>query len=259
MKILKFQLVLLSIILAVSCNIENNDDPGSKASLQITLTDAPTDYGAVWIDVQDVKIKSGSDSSWQYIENVNRGMYNLLELTGGVDTLIAQSLVDTGFLVQIRLVLGENNYLVMDGDSIHLTTPSAQQSGLKISLNEKLNADVNYKLVIDFDASKSIVEAGKSGKYILKPVIRAFMEAQDGAIMGSIADTIPAVVYAIQDADSMSSYPDSTGKFIIQGLPEGNYNVFIDAGESWIDSTLTDIMVETGKVSNLGYIELDLN
>lgn len=232
MKLLIIKFTILSIVLIVSCNLENTNNSGGKAFLQIMLTDAPAEYEAVLIDVRDIKIKNSADGSWQYLDYVERGIYNLLELTGGVDTLIAQSIIDTGAIAQIRLVLGENNFLIMNGDSIHLSTPSAQQAGLKINLYEKIKADITYKLVLDFDASKSIVEAGNSGKFSLKPVIRAFMEVEDGAIMGSIADSIPAVIYAIDEADSLSSFPDSTGKFLIQGLSEGSYDVYIDAGES---------------------------
>ncbi|MDZ7680538.1 MAG: hypothetical protein U5J63_02220 [Fodinibius sp.] len=70
----------------------------------------------------------------------------------------------------------------------------------------RFEPDIEYVLLLDFEASKSVVKAGSSGMYLLKPVIRA----KEKAITGNIAGTVnPAgakpVVYAIADSDTLSS------------------------------------------------------
>ena len=42
---------------------------------------------------------------------------------------------------------------------------------------------------MDWDVQKSIVKAGNSGNYNLKPVIRVTAEANSGTISGRIADS----------------------------------------------------------------------
>ena len=54
---------------------------------------------------------------------------------------------------------------------VPLTTPSAQQSGLKMNVNITVPAGREVDFAIDFDACKSFVKAGKSGKILLKPVL----------------------------------------------------------------------------------------
>lgn len=48
-------------------------------------------------------------------------------------------------------------------------TPSGQQSGLKMNVNLPVPAGQVADFAIDFDACKSFVKAGNSGKYLLKP------------------------------------------------------------------------------------------
>ena len=123
--------ILISVIVTVislsACEKDSMQSSSNKTNLAIHLTDAPADYEAVLIDVQDVMInRSGEDEGWTSLENIKTGIYNLLELTGGIDTLIASSELDTGIVSQIRLILGENNSLVIEGDTVFLSTPSAQ-------------------------------------------------------------------------------------------------------------------------------------
>src|SRR6476660_4621200 len=113
-------------------NDDNNNNSGSgTARMRVSMTDAPGEYDEVNIDVQDVMIKSTSDtgdSGWVSVGNITPGVYNLLDLTGGVTTLLADNDIPAGHLGQIRLILGDNNTVVKDGVSYPLNTPSAQQS-----------------------------------------------------------------------------------------------------------------------------------
>lgn len=243
-----------------SCENEEKTSSGDNAFLRIHLMDAPANYEAVLVDVQEVMYKTKGDSSeWLPLDDVQAGIYDLLTLTGGNDTLIASSEIDTGVVAEIRLILGLENSLVMDGDTIPLKTPSAQQSGLKIKINEELEGGAEYKILLDFDASKSVVKAGNSGNYILKPVIRAIFEEivpVTGDIKGQIADSIDAVIYAIHETDSVGTYPDTTGTFMIRDLPEAMYSVLIEPAEGWKDTTITNVEVVAGTVNDLGFIEL---
>ena len=71
---------------------------------------------------------------------------------------------------QLRLVLGNNNNIVVDGETHPLTIPSGAQSGLKIKVHKKLNKTLE-DLVVDFDAGLSVHQEG-TGDYKLRPVLR---------------------------------------------------------------------------------------
>src|SRR5258705_2673224 len=153
------------------------------ATVQVRLTDAPGDFEEVNIDIQDVQVNSDTSSGgWVSLDVKNKGVYNLLKLTNGLDTLLGDIQLPEGEISQIRLILGNNNTVKVSGQSLALKTPSAQQSGLKIQVHTTLKAGVNYNITLDFDAARSIVATG-NGSFNLKPVIRSVV-----AVAGSVAD-----------------------------------------------------------------------
>jgi hypothetical protein len=153
------------------------------------------------------------------------GMYDILKFRNGMDTLLLRGTVPVGKVNQIRLILGEGNTVVVDGVAEPLTTPSAQESGLKLNLNETFVAGGAYDIWIDFDAAKSIHQTG-NGKYMLKPVIRAYSAATDGRIKGAVLPVAAlTTVYVSNGVDTYSAIPGPDGYFLITGLPAGTYNV----------------------------------
>lgn len=158
-------LLLLSIVTFFSCSKQSN-----TTTLKVNLTDAPLDAEEVNIDLQAVRVKFSDDSSgWTDLSAVP-GIYNLLALQNGLDTLIGQGTVPAGYLREIRLVLGDNNTIKVNGQTYSLTIPSGSESGLKIKVNRNLSAPLD-SLLIDFDAALSIHEEG-TGNYKLRPVLQ---------------------------------------------------------------------------------------
>jgi hypothetical protein len=230
--------------------------------MTVYLTDAPSPYDAVLVDVQDVQVNASADGSastgWQSLHLLRPGVYNLLNFRNGLDTVIASQDLPAGKISQIRLVLGSNNSVVIGGTSYPLQTPSAQQSGLKLNVDAQLVAGVEYRLWLDFDANRSVVVTGNN-KYILKPVIRTFTQANGGSIKGMV---FPAAsvkgIFAIQGTDTVASaLPDvTTGAFLMAGLNPGAYNVAIAGNGILKDTVVANVNVTVGQASSIGSITL---
>lgn len=228
------KLTLISILSLAFLNC-GNDDSSSPAQgnsqISVKLMDAPGDFEHVYIDVVDVMVKvndtSDDEGSWQSLNAVNTGIYDLLELTGGVNVLLVNDFeVLSGTLNQIRLVLGDDNSVVIDGQTYPLNTPSAQQSGLKIQVNETLLPNIAYTFLLDFNVDESIVVAGNSGNINLKPVIRSSVEATTGTISGSVLPLgFQTEITASNGIETISAYTDVNGNFILVGLNPGIYTV----------------------------------
>lgn len=154
-----------TILLAMACSKESR-----TTTLKVNLTDAPMDAEEVNIDLQSVRVKFSDDSTgWTDLASTP-GVYNLLGLQNGLDTLIGQGTVPAGMLKEIRLVLGNNNTIKVNGQTYPLTIPSGAESGLKIKVNRNLAAPLD-SLLIDFDAALSVHQDG-TGDYKLRPVLQ---------------------------------------------------------------------------------------
>lgn len=245
-------IILLSIVFLFSCK---KDDEAGSAQFQLRLTDSPGNYQEINIDFLEARVHIEEGPGWVSL-NSNAGIYDLLKLTNGTDTLIANAQLPVGTITQVRLILGSNNTIKVNDTLYDLKTPSAEQSGLKINVHQTLADDISYTLILDFDAAKSIVESG-NGEYILKPVIRAIAQPLDGGIKGVIipVSANPAV-YAISGSDSVSTFPDATGNFLIKGLSAGNYNIYFAPATGYNDTTVTGVVVTTGVITDMGTIPI---
>jgi hypothetical protein len=250
---------ILLLALSVSSCQKGVSSDANKARLQVFLTDDPANYQEVVIDVQDIRINYSTDSTngWQSLTNVNTGTYDVLKLVNDNDTLLADAELPAGKIQQIRLVLGSNNYVKIDGQTYNLTTPSAQQSGLKLNIHQDVNAGITYKLLLDFDAARSIVRTGNN-KYILKPVIRTSLEAVGGSIHGFVTpSSVSTAVFAIQGPDTLAGTYTSNGSYWVKGLNAGTYALsFVPGDTTYQKQTKTGITVTTNQVTTVDTVKL---
>lgn len=258
--------ILLLFMVTQSCN----NDSENTARVQLKLIDDPGDYLEVNVEIIDVQYNTtDSEEGWKsftptagYPINVN-----LTELVAGNSLLLADQIIPAGMLKQIRLVLSENNTLVIEGEAepIPLDTPSALQSGLKLNLNTELEAGFSYTFILDWIVQESVVESGISGMYNLKPVIRVNAEVNSGSISGNVFETIESVqtpkpnvtveVYDESDVFVTDTQTDDSGNFLIQGLVGGTYKLKI-VQDGYQDYQSGYIIVTVGEVNDVGPIEL---
>jgi len=247
-----FLIAILAVTVLFSCSSDDSNGSDS-ARVKVRMTDAPGDYEAVFVNVVDVMVKSDasvSEEGWVSLSGVQTGMYDLLTLTGGTTQLLADAEVEAGYLSQIRLVLGGDNYLILnDGSRQELSTPSAQQSGLKIKVDQELEAGLEYEFLLDFDVDQSIVSAGNSGGFILKPVIRATATAETGTIVGAVHPTTSQYEITAQNATAkISAYTNTNGEFALNGVPAGVYKI-----------TITPSLLSGFQVKTMNNIEVTAN
>lgn len=240
-------------LLFISCN--DNDSQAQSYSYNVKMTDAPAPYDAVYIDVQGVEVKTSDGATYDL--ETEAQVYNLLELSNGVTVEIASDEIQSAYVTQIRLILGENNSIVVNGQTYPLSTPSAQQSGLKLLVNQELDANVQNTILIDFDAHSSIVVEG-NGSYSLKPVLREVNVQITGSVSGSISTTgINATVTAISaTGEEFTTIVDENSEFQLLGLAPGTYTISITPEAPLTSLTIQNIEVMANTETNLGALIL---
>ncbi|HZX62383.1 MAG TPA: DUF4382 domain-containing protein [Bacteroidales bacterium] len=250
-------MILAVTLIAVSCKKDNNNSSENKPSyLTIRLTDAPAVYDAVNIDIQSVGVHV--DSGWYNFTLQNPGVFDLISLSNGTTALLVSNIsVPAGTINQMRLHLGNNNTIVVDGVTHDLTTPSGQTSGYKVKMNATIQPGASYVVLIDFDAEKSIVKQG-NGTYLLKPIVYGNLVANIGQIDGTVVPLTGGNFASAWNAtDTLSVFINQvSGYFLINSLVPGNYTVKITASSPYKDTTLLNIPVSLGQVTHLDSIHL---
>ena len=251
-----------------------SDDEGNTARVQLKLVDAPGDYLEVNVVIVDIQYNnSDSEAGWvsfgkpeDYPINVD-----LTTLIAGNSLLLADQIIPSGMLKQIRLVLGDGNTLKIEGQEsmMALNTPSAMQSGLKLNMNTTLDPGFTYTFILDWDVQKSVVMTG-SGMYNLKPVIRVNAEVNSGSIEGNVSgeflvnglsvfsdlENAMVQVYTTGGVYVTETGTNAEGDFLIQGLAAGDYKLKIVNQEAYDDYESALITVTVGTVNTIAPIVL---
>jgi hypothetical protein len=140
------------------------------ATVAVQLTDTPAAYEAVYVEVIGLEVHTNTEG-WMTVP-VTDSIYDLLQLQDTANALLGSLVIPVGTLSQIRLILGDQNTVTVNSVTYPLSLSSQDESGLKLNIHQELSNNATYTLVLDFDASHSVIDNG-NGTYKLKPVITA--------------------------------------------------------------------------------------
>lgn len=257
-------IILSFSMIFISCDNAGTGASGDTGTMEVQLHDAPANYEKVNVFIERVEINNTEEENgWEEFSSPQQ-TYDLLELTNGATEVLGSKELPAGTYEQIRLILSsEGHSIFVDGKEHELFVPSGEQTGIKLNVNAEIQPDITYTLLLDFDASRSVVERGnkQSGiRYLLKPVISASNEAETGSISGTI-DPVDAepFVYAVANSDTLSSTKADTsdGSFKLIGLEGGSYTVSVDPTNSNYQSKdTTGVEVAVGETNEIGTIKL---
>lgn len=174
---------LILMALVASCGGGGQDGAGSAAAIatpQMARAVAPScRYDHVYVTVEKILINQGAGQTEVVLPSPRR--IDLVGLSNGVLEALGTAPLPAGHYTAVRLVLTSNstsasasmaNAVQPTGGSLTpLSTPSAQQSGLKLQADFDVAAGQRADLILDPDACASVVKAGNSGKYVLNPVL----------------------------------------------------------------------------------------
>jgi hypothetical protein len=163
-----------------------------------------------------------------------------------LDTLFGTASFDASrALRKVRITLGSNSHVVINGTSFPLTT-SGDDNIIVIKIDESVVAVNSGGLTnfwIDFDAGRSIRLNGNN--FELKPSCKVFSREKSGGIEGIVLPgTAASVVMAINGADTATAKPEDSGEFKFIGLKPGTYTLIYHAtAGNFVDATVTNIVV----------------
>jgi len=160
----KLILFAISIVLLLSGCVSSD----GTGNFQIYLKDQPIDNAEeILVAISEINVQK-EDEGFLTIWSGEK-TYDLLKLRNKEEKIVDITL-EEGKYTQIRLVVTEGQ-IVIDSESHEMKVSSSE---VKIPLVFNIMEDGATEIVLDFEAEHSIhvVNAGKSEKYILRPVIR---------------------------------------------------------------------------------------
>jgi hypothetical protein len=269
-KLLYVLAVFLMVVPLVSCSGgESGTAGGTTGTLELRLTDAKGDYQNVWVTIKEILVHQAADEvddedpGWLSVLTFPTGeVIDLTTLEDGQIMDLGVAELEAGQYNQMRLILAEDavaphffaNYVVIEGDEEEeyvigeegkyytiekLKVPSGFQTGVKIVKGFEIIADGATALILDFDAKKSVVQAGKSGQWLLKPTIKV-LDTVDNSVSGTVDAgetnwledvSVSAQIYLLGTPDlkdevtvAGSDASDNLGDYFMY-LPPGTYNI----------------------------------
>lgn len=271
--------VLFLLVFLQSCQKDNNNRNDIQR-LDVFLTDGPARFDAVNIEILSIEAKvdtsvhrgddnhgdnDGHDDDhddhddfgyWTTL-NFTPGIYDVLQLRNGVDSMIASANLN-GTVRKLRITIGTNNSVVDSGVThpLNLLDPSNNQ--IYVSLKNRHrghHGQGSQSVWIDFDLGRSI--SIQNGQYYLSPRVHPFCDDNFGEIEGKVLPLdANAFVTAFNATDTATAIPFNDGKFKIRGLEPGNYTLFIDGTAPYQDTTLYNVVVDTRHETEVGTITL---
>lgn len=271
-------------VLFVACkkNMSSETTSSGTQSVSLFMTDGPGIFNHVYLDIKSISVlvdtssntRRHDGSNWDYIGsrnsrpdssfvwdslNVNPGIYDLLQLRNGVDTLLATSTIAAGNVRLIRINLGSNSSVVKDSVSYPLQIPTGAPSYILVKLtgSEWEHFGVNSsRLWLDFDIMRSIILYNNA--YYLYPFINAFVVSKTGSIAGKIlpADALPEAVSIFGSSDTSYALPNREGNFKVRGLKDGTYRVHISAANGYRDTTINNVIISNASNVTINTVTL---
>ncbi|HEX4849508.1 MAG TPA: DUF4382 domain-containing protein [Puia sp.] len=293
MRTITFRLAVLAsgvaMMLYLACSKDNSSHsnsniPAGDSRVSIYMTDGPAQFYKVLVDVRQVAVlidtattQSDPDDDHEWDDDwwgwhrdehdkslvwdtlsVTPGIYDLLKLRNGTDTLLASGNYPSGKILKVRITLGSDNTLYTDsltsyplevfGPHPYFDVNVRKENVFSVSGNE-------FKLWLDFSLQRSIFFW--SGTFYLKPYIIAFNDHSSARIEGLVLpEGASPLVEAFNSTDTVYAVPGVEGGYLIRGVNPGTYSVSIFGHHGFNDTTINNIVVNAGATTKVPTVTL---
>jgi len=218
----------------------------STGTLQVAITDSPAfrDFSSVHIRIDKVVVVPAGKEEAQ---DNDPGLLTIADFTGAggrdvdimrlhfLQQILGTTIIPAGTYNQVRLILAPNpgsapfnNYFILAGSTaqVALTTPSAQQTGVKIIGHFTVSPGVLNAILLDFNPNEAIVKRGHTGLNNLKPtgirIMQGFTSLENS---GSISGMILSPVFNSWSSATVSIFPrNPAATAITSGVVFSNFS-----------------------------------
>jgi Domain of unknown function (DUF4382) len=275
------------LFFACSKNSSSNSNPNipkGQSQVSLYMMDGPINFDSVLIDIRQVVVEIDTATTQNTADQTNQwdagycgfgrsasnksvvwdtltitpGIYNLLALRNGTDTLLASGLYPTGKILKIRITLGSDNSVYTDSTTSYPLQIFGPNPYFTINVSRTNVQDVTnneFKLWLDFNLSRSIFFW--NGEFLLQPYFAVFNDMMTAKVRGQVLPHgAGALVTGINGTDTIYAVPFWNGQYQFRNVPAGNWSFTFKGTTGYSDTTLSSIAVDSMKTVNLPTITL---
>ncbi|HVU57140.1 MAG TPA: DUF4382 domain-containing protein [Puia sp.] len=284
--------VAAALLFAYACNKNNSDVshnpnvPPGKSQVSIYMMDDPIQYTKVLVDIRQVVVEidtaarqTDSDNNAQWDDNycgwhrtkqnssviwdtlnVVPGIYDLLQLRNGADTLLANGVIPNGKVLKVKVTLGADNTVYTDNSThypmeVFGPSPTFTINVRRVDVDAASTNDL--KLWLDFDLQRSVFFW--NGEFLLKPYIVLFNDQVQAKIKGQVMHPREVALITAYDnnKDTLYAIPNwGNGNYLIRNVPAGTYSINFKGRGGYQDTTIANITVTAGQTATVPTVML---
>ncbi len=278
-----------ALLLVFACNKNNSSSsnpnvPKGQSQVSLYMMDGPVSLSKVLIDIRQVTVEIDTattqnaadvDDQWDAgycgfhrtqanksviwdTLSITPGVYDLLQLRNGTDTLLASGLYSTGKIIKIQITLGSDNTVFTDSTTSYPLEVFGPNPYFTINVSRTNVQDVSnneFKIWLDFNLARSIFFW--NGEFLLQPYFTVFNDMVTAKVVGQVLPPgAGALVTGISGTDTIYAVPFWNGQYEFRNVPAGSWSFTFKGGNGYQDTTLSSITVDSMKVVNLPKITL---
>src|SRR6201996_7586412 len=246
---------ITAVLLFFACNKNNSSSsnpniPKGQSQVSVYMMDDPVQFDSVFIDIKQVRIEVDTATTMSSPDNPNQwsdgycgwgrgpsnksliwdtlsitpGVYNLLSLRNGTDTLLGSSIATSGKVLKIEITLGTDNSLVVDSTHSYPLEVLDRQNTFTINVSRTDVASVSnneLQLWLDFNLSRSVIYFDHV--FYLSPYFTVFNDVMMAKVQGTVKPFgAGALLEAINGTDTLYAIPFWNGQYQFRDVPTGS-------------------------------------
>ena len=276
--------IAMASIFFIACNKESSGSSSTsdKSQLSIYMMDDPIPYTKVLIDIKQIAVRidtaahhadaddtlhqwhddykgchNSNSTIWDTL-SITPGIYDLLKLRNGTDTLLSSSLIPNGKVLQVRITLGTGNTVYTDSVTHYPLHIIGSSNSFYLNVrreNVAVISNSQFKLWFDFNLSKSIFFYDH--KYWLRPAFTIFNDAAMPKLEGRVLPQgASGFVEVFNHADTLYALPWIGGYYQVRGVKAGTYSVYFKGWHGYKDTTIAGIIVQSSGLTTVPTVTL---
>ncbi len=190
--------------------------------------------------------------------SITPGVYDLLQLRNGTDTLLGSAVVTNGKILKIRITLGSDNKVFTDSTTSYPLEVFGPNPFFTINVQRQNVSSVTnneFEMWLDFNLARSIIFW--NGEFLLRPNIIVFNDAVMAKVEGRVLPQgASPLVTAFNASDTLYAIPNWNGAYEFRGVPSGTWSINFKGHDGYHDTTINNIVVDSMRVVQVPTITL---